>query len=270
MGTAVKAHESMNRCGWAYLEGMTGQRSELEWSYRPLDLFEEDYLVAEADYDLRFAAGKVVATLRIPQDPVPPDLETRIESHVKGVLEMRQCQARRPYELHGPVGHHYDGTGKSVMIRAGTAVGRGHMLAPDVVISDADGRVLRSTRMDRVSSDFATLDVVAPRIKRSLTLRSMVESYAASITDPANELVHLYEVRDALTKHFRREGLARKALGITAAEWRLLGQLANDAPIEQGRHRGKHLAGRRPASQRELEEARTIAWKWIEVFAGTI
>jgi hypothetical protein len=98
-------------------------------------------------------------------------------------------------------------------------------------------------------------------------MNTLLASYRTAVHDPANELVHLYEIRDALAKHFRSEPAARKQLGITEANWKRLGVLANREPLEQGRHRGQHPLGRRPASQQELEEARAIVRRLIEAFA---
>jgi hypothetical protein len=70
-------------------------------------------------------------------------------------------------------------------------------------------------------------------------------SYASAVSDPRNELVHLYDVRDALSTHFRGEQNARAALNIPQSEWRRLGVLANVEPIEQGAAQ-RRFVSRRP------------------------
>jgi hypothetical protein len=57
------------------------------------------------------------------------------------------------------------------------------------------------------------LDSVAPKLVRSATLRSMFESYSRSVTDPNDELVHLYDVRDALSGSYGNDQSARDAWG---------------------------------------------------------
>jgi len=92
------------------------------------------------------------------------------------------------------------------------------------------------------------------------------------VDDPGNELIHLYEIFEALSKHFGAQEKARHCLHFTKAEWQCLkrlGQLANDEPLEQGRHRGRHPM-LRPASPQELAEARTIAKKLVEAFMSTL
>jgi hypothetical protein len=140
----------------------------------------------------------------------------------------------------------------------------------DFVHCDAAGKALRDTKAERIAEHTALLDALAPQMARSSILRGLLTSYASAVSDPGNELVHLYEVRDALSTHFRGEQNARTALSIPQSDWRRLGALANVEPIEQGRHRGEHVAGRRAATTAELQEARSIVRGWIIGFASTV
>jgi hypothetical protein len=81
--------------------------------------------------------------------------------------------------------------------------------------------------------------------------------------DPANELVHLYEIRDALSEKFGSQSKARRELVITREQWNGLGALADRAPLREGRHRGKHPGRLRDATSEELNEARSIAKSMI-------
>jgi len=160
---------------------------------------------------------------------------------------------------------------KNVAIKVGSdtvAVSVGQV---DTVIRDGAGNVLHDTRAERIAEDTAMLDSIAPKLARSPVLRELFNSYSRSTSDPSNELVHLYEVRDALETHYgNSEQNARAALGISRTEWRRLGFLANREPLEQGRHRGDHVAGRRDATAAELEEARSIVQRWIIAFANVL
>lgn len=86
--------------------------------------------------------------------------------------------------------------------------------------------------------------------------------------DPINELVHLYEIREALSVKFGVENGVRSALAITitASQWSRLGQLSNSEPLHQGRHRGKTGETLRDASESELIEVRGIARAMIETY----
>jgi hypothetical protein len=68
-------------------------------------------------------------------------------------------------------------------------------------------------------------------------------------------MTHLFEIRDALSRHLGGEKDTRKVLGLTNAEWDDLGRIANHEPIAESRHRGKHKVLRQTT---EEEKTRTI------------
>lgn len=87
-----------------------------------------------------------------------------------------------------------------------------------------------------------------------------------SVRDPDDEFVHLYEIRDALQKKFGNRKKAFKELGITDKEWKVIGDLADNQPLEQGRHRGKFVGVLRAAKRSELDAARKSAADFIEKY----
>ena len=86
------------------------------------------------------------------------------------------------------------------------------------------------------------------------------------MNDANNELVHLYEIRDALSRRFGGESPACQVLHISSTDWSRLGQLANSEPLRQGRHRGKNLGILRNATDAELTEARNIGRQFVEAY----
>jgi hypothetical protein len=237
--------------------------------YQPEDLFEAPYERSSSDYVLRLEGGRAVGTLKVPQDPVDPELEGRISNDLEAILLVRQLQVHRAYRLEGPRVYQHAAGRKNIAIRVGSAslvVSGGQA---DFVHRDAAGQVLRDTKAERITEHTALLDALTPKAAGSPVLRGLLASYARAVSDPNNELVHLYEVRDALSTQFGGEQNARTALNIPQSQWRRLGVLANVEPIEQGRHRGEHVAARRDATAAELQEARRIVRGWIAAFAST-
>jgi len=94
-------------------------------------------------------------------------------------------------------------------------------------------------------------------------LRRALLSYETALADPENALVHLYEVRDAVVTHFGSETNTRKVLGVSKTQWSDFGRLANDEPVREGRHRGKHSDLLRSATHKELEVAFIFAGELI-------
>jgi hypothetical protein len=94
----------------------------------------------------------------------------------------------------------------------------------------------------------------------------MLAFYKAAINDPDNELVHLFDIWEALKTRFKGVNAAQTALAISDSERRKLGILANNDPLSQGRHRGKKVGELRDATETELEEARGIVRNMIEAY----
>ena len=249
---------------------MTPERTELEWAYDPADLFEAPYRYVEVDFELLIDAGRAVATLKSPQEPASSEMDGHIRATIQNIFLVRQLQTHRKYNIEGPRIYQYSEGRKNISIRVESAMMAFAGFQADLVVTDAGGKVVHDSKAERIAEHRSILDSVAPKISGSPTLRSMLESYSRSITDPSNELVHLYEVRDALAKHYGSEPYARDALGISKGEWGRLGILANVEPLEQGRHRGEHVAGCRAATEIELNEARQIVRRWIILFAEAV
>jgi hypothetical protein len=170
---------------------VTHERTVLEWIYDPADLFEAPYQHTGVDFDLLVDAGRAVVTLRVPQDPVSPDVEARVSAAIERVFLVRQLQMRRKYSLDGPMIYQHVENRMSTAFRVrSTAIvfTAGHA---DFITTDAAENIVRDTRAERIAAHHSDLDSLVPKLGRSITLRSMCESYARSITDPNNALVHL-------------------------------------------------------------------------------
>jgi hypothetical protein len=250
---------------------MAPDRTELEWKYQPTDFFEAAYRHADSDHTLVIEGGQAVATLSIPQDPVNEVVETRIATHLESIFLVRQLQLHRVSELERRprVVQHVGGrTNRTLRVDSIPVVLSGGQA--DTITQDAAGNIIQDSKAERIAGHNTLLDTIAPKASASPVLRGLLTTYSRAIYDPSNELVYLYEIRDALAAHYGSDAkAARAALKISKAEWRRLGELANAEPLDQGRHRGEHV-GRRNATAAELNEARGIVLGWIIAFAGTI
>lgn len=245
-------------------------KTVLEWAYEPATYFEATYNYANSDYELVVVDGKATAALSTPQNPVSSQTVQTIQDQLDAIFVARQLLIHKPYSLNGPNTYQYrDNGSKDVSVSIQAAVAIATAMSADVVITDANGNIIRDTKAERIVEHTQFLNLVAQKSRDPL-LQSLLRSYNAAVNDPANELVHLYEVRDALAKHFGGEEKAKKQLNITNAQWKRVGFLANKEPIEQGRHRGKHHQQRRPATTDELTEVRVLVRTWIESYLRLI
>jgi hypothetical protein len=236
----------------------------LEWAFTPADYFEEQVQFACDHGSIHVENGKAEA--RVPSDQYPLDHSLRNQLHAE--LDARflavQVLAHKPYTLcKSTLSKVYpDGRkdawvfveGTTVVVSGGTA---------DFVLRDAAGNVTRDTRRERIEHRIGLAQLAARYISDAVA-SALLRSYAAAVNDPRNELVHLYEIRDALSRQFGGKSAATSAVGITGQQWSRLGQLANNEPFTQGRHRGKQLGSVRYATASELSEAREIARGMVE------
>jgi hypothetical protein len=96
---------------------------------------------------------------------------------------------------------------------------------------------------------------------------ALLRSYEDSVRDSNNELLYLYEIRDAFSLKFGGEIAAISALKtISRSEWSWFGNLCNNEPLRQGRHRGKRYSELRDATDDELSKARRFAQAMIEAY----
>ena len=129
----------------------------------------------------------------------------------------------------------------------------------DIRYTSADGRTIVDTKAARIAEKREFAEQVERLRPRSPVLAGMLASFGAAARDPQNELVHLYEVREALATELQGSHVAMRILEIPRDNWSRLGELCNEEPLRQGRHRGKMGVALRDATHEELEEARSLA-----------
>lgn len=250
---------------------MSEPKIVLQWPYTPLDFFEEPITVTHKDYTLTFANGKAEATIAPAVFDGTPSMRDELTKEVTARFLAVQLSSRKPFtiETARTIRVSVDADGKS-HISVGIELGSdalnisGH--APDIRITDRNGKVVTDSRRDRIDRQTRFADLVSAHVNDEL-LRRLLASNNKSIVDADNELVHLYEIRDALQTRFGGERAAMDALGISKPTWKRFGQLCNDEPLKQGRHRGRtDRSDLRDATHDELDEARAFSRSLIEAY----
>lgn len=245
-------------------------RTELHFHYEPPDYFEAKFVSQMKHGQLTADKGLAVYILSSATDPVEEAFRQQIAEEVGGVFKLRQMIVRLPHKLTGPSLIQFTAERKrnvTMYLEPGRfSITGGNV---DIKIRDAVGNVKTDTKAERIQTHEAFIGRLLAKLDHPV-LRAMVDSYVAATDDLDNELIHLYEVRDAARKHYGNDNEARAALRISRSDWSELGRLANDEPLRQGRHRGAHVAQLRDASEAELAKARSIAEQIIEAFAAVI
>lgn len=237
-----------------------------DWTFSPADYFEEPFEIVRDDYTMTISCGAVEARVAAKAFAENPGIRDEIQSALNDRFLGAQLIALRPYELSDSrrTRVHPDGR-KDVFIelKGGMVVATGGTV--DIRITNADG-VVYDSKAVRTAEKRRLAGLVELLRPSSPALTAMLTSFGNAIRDPQNELVHLYEVRDALSAELGGKSNAIATLGITSPSWSRLGQLSNDEPLRQGRHRGKNGAALRDATHAELQEAREIAGSMVSLY----
>lgn len=234
-----------------------------EWKFTPADYFEQEISITCNGHLILVADGVARAEVDSERYATDPELRQQLHDAINNRLLAIQLLTHQPYTLSKSTRRQEreDGTGTIfVEPESGRIVFRGG--TPDIRITDPNGNVILDTRQDRLTRKKEFGERIAIYRPRDATLDTMMRSYQAAATDPANELVHLYEIFDALKTKFRKPQQVEVAIGV--ADWRRFEQMCNERELSQSRHRGQSLGALRDATDAELNEAREIARRMIE------
>jgi hypothetical protein len=241
---------------------------ELEWKYTPENYFEDPI-------DLKFDGGHIKIQNGIVNaiiDPVVYDSKASMTNDLNELIKSRffamQLLTHREFSISdAPARTDFreDGT-KNYHIMIEPAVIKMSAEPIDIIVKDRYGNVISDSRKERKDLDEHFISLVGKYITKDTLLFKMILSYHKSVNDPENELIHLYEIRDALNEFFGSQTIAIAKLGISNNEWNELGKLANSIPVKQGRHRGKSLSELRNADNEELDRARKCGVKLISKY----
>lgn len=239
----------------------------LEWKFSPPDYFEEPIEISRQDYTMTIADGQVQAKIDSAIFEANPDMRQRLHDALNDRFLGVQLLTYRAYDLSRSTKTrvHPDGRKDTflefeparIVFSAGTV---------DIQTTDKEGNVIADSKRDRIEKKKNFAELISIYRPGDLLLASLLKSQAAAVRDLNNELVHLYEIRDALSAKFGGDSATRTALGIGSAPWSRFGQLCNNEPLRQGRHRGKTGDVLRDATEAELTEARDIARAMIEAY----
>jgi hypothetical protein len=210
----------------------------LNWTFTPPDYFEERIEFKRNNYEMVIELGKVEVRIKPENYESNPnmrdDLQRAIDNRFLGV----QLVTGKPYELSKATMYRQRPDGlKNYTLFAEPGVYKISGGTVDFITRDKNGNIMIDSSKDRIKKKI-TIGDLSEKYGSDPTVSSLLKSHRTAVNDPNNELVHLYEIRDAISKRFGGESAARCALNITSKQWSRLGVLANSKPLKQGRHRG--------------------------------
>lgn len=240
---------------------------QLEWKYTPESYLEEPIRIKDEGFELSISDGVAFAKMDPSFQSQNPEINEYLTRLIESRLQAVQIMSHRDFTLSKPsrTDLRKDGT-KNIFLEVEPIVMKVSIGPLDLVVRDKDGNIVSDTKQERLDKQNWFSETVAKYRGVDGTLDQMLKSYQKAVKDPKNELVHLYEIRDALSARFGKKKNAMKHIGISNKEWDIIGDLANNQPLEEGRHRGKAAGILRPAENHELEMARKSAANLVEKY----
>ena len=241
------------------------KRTVLEWTYEPKGFFEEPCELPFEGGAISVADGKVRGDFDAALYGQGSPLRDDADEFLRSVFLAHQVQTHQSFSLTVPsmAREHSDGR-RDVTVFLETLVATVSVSASlDIVHTRADGTIASDTRAERLDRHAAFRTAVAKLLPSDPALKRMLESYNNALSDRDNLLIHLHEVRETLSGEAGGERAARELTGISSSDWSRFGRLANNDPLLEGRHRGKHVELRK-ATREESDWALEFCQRLIE------
>jgi hypothetical protein len=243
----------------------------LEWTFSPSDFFGDLVELSGTGYEIRIENGKIEARVQPDHYPKDHSLRDTLQTELDARFQAVQVVTHRAFELSRSNLTSIDADGRKhrrMFADCGSYLVVGQTV--DFVLVDSDGNVKKNSKHERRIRQQQLADLAAKHVRSNAVVRAILNSYTAAVGDPQNELVHLYEIREALARHLGGEAAVQATTGVSNAQWSRFGRLANHEPLLQGRHRGQQIGGLRDATEEELNEARKFAQDLIEGFLRSL
>lgn len=234
------------------------RKIKLEWSYTPKSFLETEYNLDFDGVKIHFVNGEITIHTDELSLQDNPFFVTNAEKTIRNFLNGISIYSHASYKLSRKPTKRFDKDGsikQTAVIKSivGEVTVSSHV---EFQVTDKDGNVIRDSKKERIEEK-KTWGYLVSRADDQT--QKLIDSYLNAINDKENEAVHLYEIRDFVSKKLGGNEKARKKLSISKSDWNLLGKVANELPILEGRHRGKHFDKLRKATKEELNSARMVA-----------
>lgn len=239
-------------------------RTVLEWSFEPKDFFEEPYELPFEGGAITVADGKARGNFDGALYVQGREFRDSADRFLRNAFLAHQVQVHQSFSLTLPTMACEQSDGRTdVTIFPDSAVLTMSASSPDIKHVAADGTVLVDTRAERLERHATFRAAIVKLLSFDTALKRMLESYNNALSDRDNLLIHLHEVRETLSGEAGTDRAARELTGVSSSDWSKFGRLANDEPLLEGRHRGKHSALRK-ATKEESDWALEFCQRLIE------
>lgn len=240
-------------------------KTQLVWKYEPKDFFEQPVSIDYRGWDITIEDGEAVALIQVQDVKFDEVLKKEMTLLIMNQFQSVQLNTHRDFELGDCVRTDFKEDGSK------NAYGGAHAtihLTPksDFVKYNHEGKITFDSKKERLRDQDKLASLINKYRGEDQILNHILNFFNDARSDPKNELVHLYNIRDSLIDRFGPKKKFLKILSIDKGDYNRFGKLTNVLPLNQGRHKGQAVGNLRDATQSELSEARRLAVKFIRSY----
>ena len=239
---------------------MPALKITFKWVYTPANYFDQRIEYEINGWNIQLYNGCAQAVVQTQESVTKhPMLRNKINDEIDRQFFAQQLLKHGSYELSYDRMEEENSEGeRNVVIEAEATVLTILGMSAEITITNKDGNITYDSRRDRKQREQGFRNKIVEACRHDPLSKHLMDSYKASVNEPENELVRLYEIRDALAKHYGSDHHAKSRLSISNTKWSQFGKICNVEPLNQGRHKGQHIGSLRNATDAELQEAREI------------
>lgn len=239
----------------------------LQWHFTPIDYFEQELEVQFEGQCIKILSGRVDVSIERETFETDPGIREHLNEFIRQKFLAVQVLTHAPFVLSSVnMARYEEGGNLTVFMQALPASVGAVVSAPDLILTDLNGNLVRDTRQERIEKKREFGQTGALLAGTDPLFKSLLGAYGKSVSDPQNELVHLFEIREALVARFGSEAQLSAKLGVSRSKLSEFGGICNQSTLSQGRHRGKSILNLRAATAEELASARAIAREMISSY----
>ena len=243
------------------------EKAILEWRYNPSSYFENEIILDNDQIKLRISAGLVQLELKNYNSTIELT-HNKYNNYIESFFISQMIEQRTSYEIKNvsTVIEHED-CSREIYVKPETTTHILRMpLRNKIVKIDKDGKIIYDPDEEEKKRQLDLSTKIQNVLDKDKIVHHLLESYQNSIKFPNDELVYLYEIKDAIKTYFKNKSTVLILLKISDADWSELGIICNKLPLKQGRHRGQMIGKLIDPKENELEKARSIAKNIIKSF----
>lgn len=245
-------------------------RTKIVWTYSPKDFFESNFNHTNCTGRVEINNGDIIVELNTSEDPVSAKTLKDVNDLITNIFNITQLLKNETYLLNNPIIRQEKPEGKKPTLMtflSDTVILRDQI---DFKIAIEDGNIVIDTKEKRINEHKRLTEIILNKSREHPLSEGLLNIFNSAMNEPSNELVRLFEIKEALKKYFGNEKNAISRLGVSRKRWNELGKICNDLPLKEGRHAGFHIDSLRKATKEELKMARNITRDLIISFIGLL